>query len=133
MARLRAEGYSVLQIAANLDRSPSSVARELKRNASHTQGYQPGYADQQARARCWSGSKLDRDSTLWAVVLGCFRQGWSPQKLAQRLTLERQGNVISHETIYRFIYAQIARKKDYTRRLDYPLETTLLKHRQCMC
>ena len=50
MARLRAEGYSVRQIAANLDRSPSSIARELKRNASNTQGYQPGYADHQARA-----------------------------------------------------------------------------------
>ena len=120
MARLRTEGYSVRQIAANLDRSPSSIARELKRNASYTQGYQPGYADQQARARRWSGSKLDRDSTLRATVLGCLRQGWSPQQVAQRLALEGQGNVISHETIYRFIYAQIARTKDYHWRYFLP-------------
>ncbi len=113
MARLRTEGYSVRQIAANLDRSPSSIARELKRNASHTQGYQPGYADRQARARRWSGSRLDRDGTLRESVLGCLRGGWSPQQVSRRLALEGQGNVISHETIYRFIYAQITRTKDY--------------------
>lgn len=120
MARLRTEGYSVRQIAANLDRSPSSIARELKRNATNTAGYQPSYAHQQARARRWSGSKLDRDSTLRAAVLGCLRQGWSPQQVAQRLALERQGSVISHETIYRFIYAQIARTKEYAWRLYLP-------------
>lgn len=120
MARLRTEGYSVRQIAANLDRSPSSIARELKRNASHTEGYRPGYADQQARARRWSGSKLDRDRTLRAVVLGCLRQGWSPQQVARRLALEDPRSVISHETIYRFIYAQIARTKEYAWRLYLP-------------
>ena len=120
MARLRTEGYSVRQIAANLDRSPSSIARELKRNASHTEGYRPGYADQQARARRWSGSKLDRDRTLRAAVLGCLRQGWSPQQVARRLALEDPRSVISHETIYRFIYAQIARTKEYAWRLYLP-------------
>ena len=120
MARLRTEGYSVRQIAANLDRAPSSIARELKRNASRTQGYQPSYAHHQARARRWSGSKLDRDSALRAAVLGRLRQGWSPQQVAERLALERQGSVISHETIYRFIYAQIARTKDYHWRYFLP-------------
>ena len=43
--------YRSAQIAASLDRSPSTVARELKRNGSRTQGYQPRYADQQAHAR----------------------------------------------------------------------------------
>ena len=50
--------YRSRQIAASLDRSPSTVARELKRNGSRTQGYQPRYADQQAHARRWRGSKL---------------------------------------------------------------------------
>ena len=36
IARLRATGASVRQIAASLDRAPSTVARELKRNASGT-------------------------------------------------------------------------------------------------
>ena len=44
MVRLQAAGYSVREIAANLDRSPSTVARELKSNGSRTRGYQPRYA-----------------------------------------------------------------------------------------
>ncbi len=41
IARLRASGLSVREVAASMDRSPSTVARELKRNGSKTQGYKP--------------------------------------------------------------------------------------------
>ena len=37
MARLHTTGHSIHQIAATLDRAPSTVARELTRNASTTQ------------------------------------------------------------------------------------------------
>ena len=57
LARLHAEGHSVRQIAAGLDRSPSTVARELRRNGSKTQGYRPSYAQQQAAARRWRGRR----------------------------------------------------------------------------
>ena len=53
MARLQREGYTKHQIAASLDRSTSTVARELTRNSSKTKGYEPSYAQQQARARDW--------------------------------------------------------------------------------
>ena len=124
MAYLHTTGHSLRQIAATLDRAPSTVARELTRNASSTQGYRPGYADQQARARRWQGSKLDRDSTLRATVLARLQHGWSPQQVAGRLARERQQPVISHETIYRFIYAQIARKKEYSWRHYLPRAKT---------
>lgn len=52
IARLHSAGHSIRQIAESLDRPPSTVARELKRNGSKPQGYQPSYAQQQARARC---------------------------------------------------------------------------------
>ena len=60
IARLQASGYSIRQIAASLDRSASTVARELKRNGSRTLGYQARYAEQ-AHARRWQGSRLERD------------------------------------------------------------------------
>ncbi len=120
MARLHTTGHSIRQIAATLDRAPSTVARELNRNGSTTQGYQPGYADQQARARRWQGSKLDRDSTLRATVLAQLQHGWSPQQVAGRLAREQHRPVISHETIYRFIYAQMARKTEYAWRHYLP-------------
>ncbi len=120
VARLRASGQSVRQIAASVDRSPSTIARELKRNGSQTQGYQPVYADQQAHARRWRGSKLERDSELREQVLARLQQGWSPEQVAGRLALEPGKQVVSHETIYRFIYAQLARKKDYSWRNYLP-------------
>ena len=113
IARLQASGYSIRQIAASLDRSASTVARELKRNGSRTLGYQARYADQQAHARRWQGSRLERDRGLREQVLCRLKQGWSPEQVAGRLAMESGKRVISHEGIYRFIYAQMARKKDY--------------------
>lgn len=114
IARLQATGCSLRQIAATMDRSPSTIAREIRRNRSEKGAYQPVYADQQSRARRWKGSKLDRNKDLRKTVLSCLAAGWSPEQVAGRLTLERGRGIISHETIYRFIYAQIARTKDYS-------------------
>ena len=113
IARLRTAGHSQRQIAASLDRAPSTVARELKRNSSRTRGYQPSYAQQQARARRWSGSRLERDASLRQQVLAGLTQAWSPEQAAGR-------QVSSHESSYRFIYAQLARKKEYSWRRYLP-------------
>ena len=115
IARLSGQGRSIRAIAAGLDRAPSSVARELKRNSGAQVGYKPAYAQQQARARRWSGSKLDRDGALRDRVLGQLRAGWSPQQIAGR-----SGHSISSETIYRFIYAQITRHNDFSWRHYLP-------------
>jgi len=120
IARLCSSGFSIRQIAAALDRSPSTIAREIERNTSKHSGYRPGYADQQSRARRWTGSKLDRDSALRKTVLSRLGQGWSPEQVAGRLALDRGVRVISHETIYRFIYAQLGRTNDYSWRHYLP-------------
>jgi IS30 family transposase len=119
IARRRETGESIRQIAAALDRSPSSVARELERNAG-AQGYAPSYAGQQAHARRWRGSKLLRKPDLQATVLKLLERGLSPEAVAGRLALENGKRLISHETIYRFIYAQIARTKNYAWRRYLP-------------
>lgn len=118
IAQRRQAGQSLRQIAAALDCAPSSVARELKRNAGAL-GYQPAYAAQQAHARRWRGSKLLRDPSLQALVLERLGWGWAPQTVAARLAQDH-GRHISHETIYRFIAAQIARTKDYAWRRYLP-------------
>jgi IS30 family transposase len=119
IARLSLEGRSIRQIAAALDRAPSSVARELKRNGGAQVGYAPAYADQQAKARHWIGSKLDRDAALRDKVLGQLASGWSPEQIAGRSGREGEAS-IGVETIYRFIYAQIARHNDFSWRNYLP-------------
>jgi len=113
IARLSANGSSIRQIAAALDRPPSTISRELKRNSGTQVGYKPRYAQQQTQARRWKGSRLERDESLRAAVIERLASGWSPEQIAGRLKLEQRRQVISYESIYRFIYAQLARTKDY--------------------
>ena len=120
IARRRDAGQSLRKIAAALDRSPSSIARELKRNSSVVKGYLPKHAGEQAHARRWKGSKLERKPELQATVLELLKRGCSPENVSGRLALETGRQVISHETIYRFVYAQITRAKNYAWRHYLP-------------
>lgn len=120
IARLQAQGRSLRQIAAALDRAPSSLSRELKRNTGNKIGYKPTHAEERARARRWTGSKLDRDPDLRSEVLTRLAQGQSPEQVAGRLALETGERALSYETIYRFVYAQIARHNNYSWRHYLP-------------
>ena len=120
LACLHKSGQTIRQIASAMDRAPSTVARELKRNASKTKGYDPAYAWQQAKSRRWQGSKMERQPALRDLVLGRLAMEHSPEQIAGRLALEQGKPVISHESIYRFIYAQIRRTNDYSWRHYLP-------------
>jgi IS30 family transposase len=115
IAELRRAGRSIRQIAAVLDRQPSTISRELKRNSGsgpRAGPYQPAYAEKQTAARRWSGARLDRDRDLRERVLGLLSQGWSPEQVVGRLKREAGRTVIGCETIYRFIYAQLKRSNE---------------------
>jgi IS30 family transposase len=120
ISRLQKSGYSIRKIAESLDRTPSSIARELKRNTRHKDGYNPEHANRVYHAKRWGGSKLDRDDNLREKVLSMLKEGYSPEQVSGRLKLETGKGVISYETIYRFIYAQVARTKDYNWRHYLP-------------
>jgi IS30 family transposase len=120
IARLQANGATIRQIAAALDRQASTISRELRRNRGREVDYKASYAHEQTRARRWAGSRLERDPALRRAVLGRLARGWSPEQVAGRLAREAGRKVISYESIYRFIYAQIARTKDYRWRRYLP-------------
>jgi IS30 family transposase len=120
IARLQAEGRSIRQIATALDCAPSTVSREIRRNRGRQVGYKPSYAHEQAKARRWTGSRLEREPVLRRAVLKRLAAGWSPEQVAGRLARESGHKAVSYESIYRFIYAQIARTKDYSWRHYLP-------------
>ena len=120
IARLSGDGSSIRQIAAALDRSPSTISRELKRNRGVQVGYKPSHAQHRMRARRWSGSRLEREPDLRRAVLDRLARGWSPEQVAGRLAREHGRKVISYESIYRFIYAQIRRTTDFSWRRYLP-------------
>jgi transposase, IS30 family len=61
-----------------------------------------------------TGARLRR------AVLERLSRGWSPEQVAGRLAREYGRKVISYESIYRFIYAQIARTNDFSWRRYMP-------------
>lgn len=120
LSQLSQAGKTIRQIAAAMDRAPSTIMRELKRNMGSQVGYQPAYANQQTKSRRWKGSRLLRDPDLQKKVFTRLMQGWSPAQVAGRLKKESKRQVISHESIYRFIDAQIRRTNDFSWRHFLP-------------
>jgi transposase, IS30 family len=120
--RLHAGGRSQHQIASALNRAPSTISRELRRNSRPTKvwpgGYEPVRAQQLAeRRRRWDGRfKLARQPDLRDRVGKSLAMGHSPEQIAGRLALEHGRVIISHESIYRFIYHRTA-QKDYWHQL----------------
>ena len=102
-AELKA-GCSLRQVAAALGRSPSTISRELKRNATrHDGSYRPEKADKYCvarRRRCRRVPRYTRHQL--AEVERLIRRRWSPKQVCG--TLRAAGtDVPSHETIYRHI------------------------------
>jgi transposase, IS30 family len=110
VARLRETGLGVRQVAARIGRSPSTVSRELDRNAApRGSGYQPELAHQMARDRQRrpKASKLSRNPALRAAVQGMLDRRYSPEQASGRLKAMHPGDPsmhVSHETIYKSIY-----------------------------
>jgi IS30 family transposase len=112
IAQLHAAGCSRRAIAEALGRNPATISRELKRNTHRDVGYKPASAQRKADERCWKGARLDRDEALREEVLAALKRGWSPEQVAGWLGSNAGRRIISHETIYRFIYAQLRRSND---------------------
>lgn len=114
-------GLSDSAIAALVGRHRSVIGRERRRNATKTRGYRPVTADvraQKARRRPQTRA-IDADPVLRARVVKDLKVSRTPRQVAGRLRLEAgdptvalmpaslpaEGATVSHEAIYRWIYA----------------------------
>jgi len=82
-------GWSIRAIAAHIDRSPSVVPREVRRNSIKTRGYRLVNADcaaERRRRRPQTG-KVAGDEVLRARVLADLGQSRTPRRIAGRLRL----------------------------------------------
>lgn len=120
--RLHSAGWSQQEIGRALDRSVSTISRELRRNSRPSKrwpgGYEAGRAQQLTERRRQRGRshKLARQPSLAALVRDRLAMGWSPEQIAGRLALDNAPIRISHESIYRFIYFRSS-QKDYWHKL----------------
>jgi transposase, IS30 family len=110
LARLRESGLSIRAVAARMGRSPSTVCRELARNAGpRDRGYQPERAHRLAweRQRRPKASRLSQRPVLRAAVQQLLDRRYSPEQVSGRLKVRYPGEAgmqVSHETIYQSIY-----------------------------
>jgi len=104
---------SVREIARRLGRSPSTISRELKRNAASDSQYRARLAQAHAerRLRRPKVSKLASGDALLEYVQSKLggAQRWSPEQIACRIKMdfpEDEGMRVSHEAIYQALYVQ---------------------------
>lgn len=94
-------GQSIFDIARKLARHPSTIRREIARNAKAQSSYRAQAAHSQAGARqsqrrnAWRFAPED-----WTLVMAYLQMDLSPQQVSERLLLERR-LCISHGCIYK--------------------------------
>jgi IS30 family transposase len=109
IADLYRERRPVREIAASIGRSPSTVSRELRRNAHHDGRYLPRTAERLAleRVRRRRRRRLLVDVELRGVVAALLNKRWSPEQVAYELRErfpDQPHRQLSTETIYQTIY-----------------------------
>lgn len=110
ISRAVVAGQSIRSIAAALEREPSTVSREIKRNGG-IEVYRANIADQRAwdRARRPKPCKLVMNRKLADVVASRLKLEWSPEQIAgwlKQTYASDEDYHVSHETIYRSLYIQ---------------------------
>jgi IS30 family transposase len=110
ISRGLAQGHSLRQIARELERSASTVSREVNRH-----GGSKRYRAQAADQRAWKNALrpkrcvLDCRPRLQRVVAEKLKLNWSPEQIARWLKVKYPENEmmrVSHETLYRSLYVQ---------------------------
>ena len=112
-----ASGKGIRAIAALIDRSPSTVSREVRRNRPRPgqdharESYRCilAQAKSEERASRPQVARLAANAQLQARVQAGLRLRWSPRQISARFALRYPDDPemwVSHETIYQSLYVQ---------------------------
>ena len=108
-----AAGHTPAAIAARLGRHPSTIGREIARNAvvrwPASYPAVPAQCKTEARAHRPKVTKLEQSPRLRTQVQTGLDQRWSPEQISRRLVADFPDDAemrVSHETIYRALYVQ---------------------------
>lgn len=98
------------EIASRLDRDPSVISREIRRNRTLSGDYHAGLAHARAsqKAKRPKEFKLN-NSRLCTAIEDWMDAGWSPKLIAEMLARDHRDDRltrVSHETIYQCLYVQ---------------------------
>lgn len=102
---------SIRNIATALNRSPSSVSREIHRNLPPIHyRYAPRLAHERALIKRKRRGRIDRlkNQQVRDYVVFHLKKRWSPEQISGRIRMDIN-ETVSHEAIYQYVYAQIHR------------------------
>lgn len=131
LQQLLSEGYSIRKIAAILERSPSSVSREIQRNRAKYKPHRPvdnGYWYNHWRAqnlyiirrRDNRRNALKPGTDKWVYIISKLKLCWSPEAICGRWNKEHPDNKLCVSTVYRYVkkglLPEISIKKHLRRR-----------------
>ncbi|MBC8499058.1 MAG: IS30 family transposase [Candidatus Atribacteria bacterium] len=107
------QGMGIRAIGRVLNRGHSTISEEISKNKMT---YEKKYSAEQAQARHkrrqlnkGNKRKLDRKTELKKHVIKQLEEDWSPEQIAGDLKKKYGMTIISHETIYQFIYSEEGR------------------------
>jgi IS30 family transposase len=110
ISRGLAQKKAIRAIAMEINRSASTISREIKRNSGKS-GYRAFSASQRAKAAAASRregkSKIAQRESLRRYVLEKLIEEWSPEEICTRIKIEYSWDMamqICHEAIYQYIY-----------------------------
>ena len=132
LQELLSEGHSIRKAAAVLERSPSSVSREIQRNRAkyrpHNGSDNPYWYNHWRaqnlyirRRREQVRAALKPGTEAWEFIVRGLSQWWSPEQICGRWHMEHpEEKPLSVTTLYRYIhqgkFPQITEKKHLRRR-----------------
>lgn len=102
---------SIRDIAKKLNRSPSTISREINKNIPEEQRrYTPRLANERAETKRKSRGRKERlkSNAVRGYVVSKLKLKWSPEQISGRIETDL-GKHISHEAIYQYVYRQIHR------------------------
>ena len=119
LAVLLRAGHKQSEIARILDKHPSSISREIRRNSTNEGRYNCWLAKRNTKAKRLNANKrfrkLRANKKLKRYIERKLRKYWSPEQIAGRLKLRYDKTILCHETIYQFIYRQREDLKKFLR------------------
>lgn len=104
------ERRSMRDIARALNRSHTSVSREMKRNFPlGYRRYTPRLAQERAVEKRKERGRKERlkNEELRSYVINNLRRRWSPEQISLRIRIDLKVT-ISHEAIYQYVYSRVS-------------------------
>ena len=145
LQKLLSEGYSQRKIAAILERSPSTISREIQRNRAKWKPQQKPdnpywYNHWRAhnlyipRRREQQRMALHPGTEAWEFIIAGLKQYWSPEAIAGRWHLEYpERKPLCVSTVYRYIKKSLFPKitpKTHLRRRGKRIQTRNANYNQ---